>query len=104
MSFDKDAFKKALNPKTILGSGGLSTIKNADPGNIFRTGKTQAKKQQVKQTLLIEKQRQSEEIRLAESTDEIARRKALAKSTKSGRRSLIKTSEAGGGALTLGGG
>lgn len=84
-----------MNPKKILGSGGLSTISNADPGNIFRTGKTQAKKQQAKQSLLIEKQRQREELKLSEETDEIARRKSLIKGGKGGRQSLIKTSETG---------
>ena len=93
MSFDKDAlignFKDTLNPFNFKAHF------KQDKANIFRTGKTAAGKAQEKQSLLIEKQRQREDIKLADADDEIARRKALSKSTKSGRRSLIKTSETG---------
>jgi len=105
MSFDKDAlisnFKDTLNPFDPKAFS-KAHLKQ-DKANIFRTGKTAAKKGQERQSLLIEKQRQREEIKLAESDDEISRRKALAKSGKAGRRSLIQTSEAGVGATNLGG-
>ncbi len=102
MGFDKEAFKKASNPfkpgDVIKGS------LTGDPGNIFRTGKTAKKKAQARQSLLIEKQRQREEIALAESESEIARRKTAATGKRAGRRSLIQTSETGVGlATSLGG-
>lgn len=109
MSFDLNALKRktkgiinpltALNPKKVIKQGF-----DFDLANVFRTGKTQAKKLQAKQSLLIDKQRQVENIRLAESEDEIGRRKAFAKSSRSGRRSLIKTSESGIRSNNLGGG
>ncbi len=104
MSLNKDAIKQNLKDQLSLNP--LKSIKAAhdpDPGHVFRTGRTAARKAQEKQSLLIERQRQREEIKLAESEDEIARRKALAKSGKAGRRSLIQTSEAGVGATNLGG-
>ena len=108
MSFDKDAFKRdlkdKLNPRKAFTKEGITAAHQIDPGNIARTGKTASKKAKEKQSLLLERQSQREEIRLAESDDEIARRRALAKGKKGGRRSLIKTSEAGTGATTLGGG
>lgn len=61
----------------------------------FRTGKTAAKKAAAKQTLLIQKQRKADELELAESEDEIARKKQLAKSGTGGRSMLIKTGETG---------
>lgn len=103
MSFDRDAFIKSQSPKKILGSGGTSTTKNLDPGNILRTGKTQAKKQQAKQSLFIEKQHQQESLKLAESEGEIARKKSTIKSGKAGRKSLIATSETGTKSTNLGG-
>ena len=103
MSFDKDAFKRAT--KEVAKTGGLSSAHNLDPGNVFATGKTKKKRAQVKQSLFIEKQRQTEDLKLAEADDELARRKSLATSKKAGRRSLIKTSEGGAGrSTTLGGG
>ena len=104
MSFDSDALKKSLkgglslNPKKNLKS---QLELHGDPANIFRTGRTAATKLQEKQSLLIERQRQVEQIKLAEADDEIARRKTLAQSGKAGRKSLISTSEQG--ATTLGG-
>lgn len=106
MSFDKTAFKdvqkgflKFRDPKAVAKSA-----VNIDPGNVFRTGRTSARKSQERQSLLIERQRQREELRLAESESEISRRKVLAKSGRGGRRSLIKTSETGTVSTTLGGG
>ncbi|NRA79855.1 MAG: hypothetical protein HRU18_16745 [Pseudoalteromonas sp.] len=103
MSFDKKAFKKASNPfkPDDVIKGSLS----ADPGKVFKTGKSAKKRAQAKQSLFIEKQRQTEDLKLAEADDELARRKSLATSKKAGRRSLIKTSEGGAGRSTsLGGG
>jgi len=80
----------------------LKGLSNPDAGNIFRTGRSAAKRVQERQSLLIEKQRQREELRLAEETSEIARRKSLARSTRAGRRSLIQTSEAGISSTNLG--
>jgi len=93
MSFDTDALKKntkdlfRLNPKKQL-----KAVFNPDPANIARTGRTAAKKSQERQSLLIEKQRQATELDLAESTDEVARRRALSKSKSAGRGSLISSS------------
>tara|TARA_R110002096_G_C14279221_1_gene696444 strand:+ start:370 stop:672 length:303 start_codon:yes stop_codon:yes gene_type:complete len=90
MSFDKEKFKKSSNPfkpKDVI-KGSLS----GDPGNVFRTGRTSAKKAQERQSLLIEKQRQVSEKSLSEATDETARRKALSKSKTAGRGSLIAPS------------
>jgi hypothetical protein len=104
MSFDKDAIKQNL--KDQLSGHPVKALKAAhdvDPGKALRTGRTAARKAQERQSLLIERQRQREEIKLAESEDEIARRKTLAKSGRGGRRSLIQTSEAGVGATNLGG-
>lgn len=102
MSFDKKAAIESTGLK-----GPKKAIKRSisgDPASIFRTGKTQKKISQEKQSLLIEKQRQKEEIKLAESDDELARRKALATGKKAGRRSLIQTGGSGAGlATTLGG-
>ena len=72
-------------------------------GDTFSTGKSSAKRAQQRQEEAIAKQKQVESQSLAEKDDEIARRKALAKGG-SGRRSLIKTSEAGatGSRETLG--
>ena len=102
MSFDKDAIKQNLKDQ-LSGNPvkGLKAAHEVDPGKVFRTGRTAAKKAQERQSLLIEKQRQREEIKLAESDDEISRRKALTKSGKGGRRSLIQTS--GVGTTNLGG-
>lgn len=80
-------------------TGGLSLIGDKP----FRTGKTAAKKAQAAQTELIQKQRQAEELRLAESEGVTARKLALAQSGQAGRQSLIKTSEAGVKANNLGG-
>ena len=108
MSFDKSAFTQDLKRKAFVNpfkkesvKEHITAVNQIDPGNVFRTGKTQAKKTQARQSLLIEKQRQREELSLAESDDEIARRRNLAKSGKAGRKSLIQTSETG--AATLGG-
>ena len=67
----------------------------------FRTGRTAAKKTAKEQSLLIAKQRQVDELDLAESESEIARRKQLAK--QGGRSLLIKTSETGVKSTNLGG-
>lgn len=69
----------------------------------FRTGKTAAKKAQAEQSLLIQKQRQADELNLAEEESTIARKRALAKSGSGGRQSLIKTSEVGVKSNNLGG-
>lgn len=66
--------------------------------DVFSTGRSAAKKAQKKQEELIAQQSQKEKGELAESEDVIARRKALAASGTAGRRSLIRTSEAGTGA------
>lgn len=54
-----------------------------------------AKKGQKEQKELIAKQRQVDELALAEKEDELERRRQLAKSGRGGRQSLIKTSETG---------
>ena len=103
MSFDSDAFKGNLKRLVKPTANPLAPLKGSeDPGNVFRTGRSSAKKLQEKQSLLIERQRQQTAIELSEADSEIASRKALAKSGRAGRRSLISTSEQG--ATTLGGG
>lgn len=67
----------------------------------FRTGRSAAKRTQKEQSLLIQRQRQADELDLAEEEDAIARRKALAK--RGGRQLLIQTSETGSKANNLGG-
>lgn len=67
----------------------------------FRTGRTAARKAQKEQTLLIQKQRQRDELALAESESAVARRRQLAKA--GGRSLLIKTSETGTKSNNLGG-
>lgn len=104
MSFDSDALKK--NTKSIFSLNPLESTKavlNPDPANAFRTGRTSTRKSQERQSLLIERQRQKEELSLAEADSEVARRKALASSGRAGRRSLIKTGESGVLPTTLGG-
>ena len=108
MSLDKNAFGKDLKNKLFSNPFSKDGLKKAttasmqlDPGNIARTGKTASGKAKEKQSLLLERQRQREEIKLADADDDIARRKALSKGGKGGRRSLIKTSESG--ATNLGG-
>ncbi len=64
-------------------------------GDTFSSGKSAARRNQKRQQAEIAAQRQKEDARLAESEGEIARRKAMAKSGASGRRSLIRTSETG---------
>lgn len=61
----------------------------------FRTGRTAAKKAAARQTELIAKQRQTDELALAEEESDIARRKQLAKTGQAGRSLLIKTGETG---------
>jgi hypothetical protein len=96
MSFDKDAIKGNLKKQLSLNPlEGIKAAHDPDPGKVFKTGRSAAKRAQERQSLLIEKQRQKTELDLAESNDEIARRKALAKSGKGGRQSLIQTSETG---------
>ena len=63
--------------------------------SVFSSGQGAARRAQRRQEEAIAKQKQIEGQQLAEKDDEIARRKALAKSGSGGRRSLIKTSEAG---------
>jgi len=67
----------------------------------FRTGKSSALRAQKEQSLLIQKQRQVDELSLAENESEIARRKQLSKS--GGRSLLIKTGESGVKSSNLGG-
>ena len=72
-------------------------------GDVFKTGKSAAKRAQREQTNLIQRQRQTSELELAEEEDVIARKQSLAKSGRAGRRSLIKTSETGVRSTNLGG-
>jgi len=72
-------------------------------GDVFSTGRSAAKRAQKEQTALIQKQRQTSELELAEEEDVIARKKGLAAGGRAGRRSLIKTSETGVKSTNLGG-
>jgi hypothetical protein len=69
--------------------------------SILKPGEAAAKKAEKQQRQAMAKQEVKEKARLAESTDEVARRKTMA--GKGGRDSLIKTSQAGVQADTLGG-
>ena len=109
MSFDSKSFLGDIKNKAFFNpfkSGDfkdhVTAAHQVDPGKLFKTGRSATKRSQEKQSLLIERQRQQEQIKLSESDDEIARRRSLAKSGKAGRQSLISTSEQG--AATLGGG
>lgn len=83
---------------TIKKASGFSILDKA-----FRTGRTSAKKAQKEQSLLIQKQRQVDELALAETESELARKRSLAKSGGRGRQSLIKTSASGIKSTNLGG-
>jgi len=72
-------------------------------GDIFKTGRSAARRAQAEQTQLIAKQKQTDELKLAEEEDVIARKKSFATSGRAGRRSLIKTSESGVRSTNLGG-
>jgi len=74
-----------------------------DPFGLFKTGRSAAKRAQKEQTQLISKQRQADELKLAEEEDVIGRKKLLASSGRAGRRSLIRTSETGTKSTNLGG-
>jgi hypothetical protein len=104
--------RKRLKDSLIPGKAGLDGIKDVrvlnKPGRTkidrslgkgFRTGKTGKSREAAAQ---VAAQQQTELLRKAESEDEIARRKGLASSKKSGRQSLIKSSPTGL-ATTLGG-
>ena len=67
-------------------------------GNVIDPGK-EARKQARRQEEEIRKQRQLQELDLAEATDEAARKRLLATSPRAGRRSLIG---GGGQRTTLG--
>lgn len=108
MSFDKSALRTDLKNKLVPPVSGKENMKDhltavfqVDPAKSLRTGRTAAEKTQAQQSLLIAKQAQAEDIRLAEAESEIAERKALTKIRQGGRRSLLKTSESG--ANNLGG-
>ena len=69
--------------------------------SVLKPGEAAAKKAEKQQRLAIAEQSRKENIKLSESKDEVARRKTMA--GKGGRDSLIKTSQAGVQADTLGG-
>ena len=68
-------------------------------GSIFKGKKPDNSAQEAQ----IAKQKQAEDLRLAEAKDETERRKALSKSRSSGRSLLVGTSEQGVQKDTLGG-
>ncbi len=75
---------------------GKTALKNSEKLlKPFRTGKSSAMRAQKKQTALIEKQQKQEAMRLAEADSEVKKRKAFATRGRSGRQSLIATSETG---------
>ena len=59
------------------------------------TGRKRAKKAQKAQEAQIAKQRQAEELKLAEEESEVARRKATARGGRGGRSLLVATSPTG---------
>jgi len=62
-------------------------------GDLF--GQRTARRAQQKQESLIAKQRQADELELAESESELARRRQLSRTGRAGRSLLIRTSETG---------
>ena len=68
-------------------------------GSIFKGKKPDTSAQEEQ----IAKQKQAEDLRLAEAKDETERRKALAKGRSGGRSLLVATSESGVQKDTLGG-
>lgn len=72
--------------------------------DILRPGEKQAKRAAAESRESIAKQKQVEDLRLAEETGEIARRKAATKAGQSGRSLLVATSPTGTRSTTLGGG
>ena len=92
-----DTVKRAVKATATLG------LSEVDKSGVLRTGKTSAKKAQKEQSLLINKQRQVDELNLAETESELARKRSLAKSPGKGRSSLIKTSATGVKSNNLGG-
>ena len=75
-----------------VATGGISLI---DDSGALRTGKSAAQRAQKKQAAEIAKQQKIEDQLLAEGESEVKRRQALAKRGKSGRSSLIATSQTG---------
>lgn len=69
-------------------------------GDAFSTGKSAAKRAQKAQEAQIAEQKQVEAANLAETEDELSRRRAVAAT--GGRKSLIRTSETGTKRETLG--
>lgn len=102
-----DAKKLVRRGLQAVSTGGLSEFKEGRAGDQlskaiekpFKTGASAATRTAGQQ---IAKQKQVENLKLLETEDEIARRKALASGGRGGRQSLIKSSPAGL-ATTLGG-
>lgn len=69
----------------------------------FRTGRTSAKRAQQEQQEAIAKQRQADELALAEEESEMEKKKQMARSGQAGRSLLIKTGETGTKSTNLGG-
>lgn len=91
-----------------VSTGGLSEFKEGRLGDKALKGaekpfKTGASAQQREAGREIDKQKQAEQLKLLETEDEIARKRALSGSGKAGRQSLIRSSPTGL-ATTLGGG
>ena len=61
----------------------------------FRTGRSEAERAQERQTKMLKKQEKIEKQRAAEAESEVKRRQALTMGRRTGRRSLIATSETG---------
>lgn len=83
-----------------VATGGISEI---DKSGVLKTGRSAAERAQKEQKVLIEKQRKADELELSEKESELAGQKLLTKGKKTGRRSLIKTSESGVKSNNLGG-
>lgn len=71
--------------------------------DVLGQGRKQSKKAQRQQENLIKQQKQLETARLAESQDEVARRRQTAKGRTGGRSLLVQTSPTGAQSTTLGG-
>ena len=94
MAFDKKALRKNVQDRFSLDpKKNLKATLDVDPANVFRTGATQAKKLQAKQSEAIERQDKLTNLRDQEAKSEIEERRALTKKGRGGRQSLINSGQ-----------
>ena len=91
--------KQTLQRLSPVGAGGGQKLLNAaglpDPINEGADAEIAAEEGQKKQLQLLEKQKQQEQLALAENTSEVNKRRLMGAKSRAGRSSLIKTSSTG---------